>query len=219
MPQSLSRHPESRCVAAARVEVELLRQGAGTLLLSYVVYGNVGELRLPPITAPARRPDLWQQTCFEAFVGTAAGAAYYEFNFAPSTQWAAYRFSSYRTGMSVATEITPPDIEVHSAPGRYTLQAALNPHELADLPRDVGWRLGLAANWAPVEHPPQPPGGRSKVFPAWHRRSPVRWLVGDATRAPYANPRPRRGKSKTRAGSEFPPARCQPVPQRHSQDG
>ena len=166
MPQSLSRHPESRCVAAARVEVELLRQGAGTLLLSYVVYGNVGELRLPPITAPARRPDLWQQTCFEAFVGTAAGAAYYEFNFAPSTQWAAYRFSSYRNGMSVATEITPPDIEVHSAPGRYTLQAALNPHELADLPRDVGWRLGLAAitedtrggrsYWA-LAHPPGKP--------------------------------------------------------------
>src|SRR5262249_44667517 len=129
MPQSLSRHPESRCVAATRVEVEVLRQGAGTLLLSYAVYGNIGELRLPPISAPARRPDLWQQTCFEAFVGTAAGAAYYEFNFAPSSQWAAYRFSSYRNGMSVATEITPPDIEVHSAPGRYTLQAALNPHE------------------------------------------------------------------------------------------
>src|SRR5215471_16921042 len=122
MPQSLSRHPESRCVAATRVEVEVLRQGAGTLLLSYAVYGNIGELRLPPISAPARRPDLWQQTCFEAFVGTAAGAAYYEFNFAPSTEWAAYRFSSYRSEMRVATEVSAPRIEVQTGLECYTLQ-------------------------------------------------------------------------------------------------
>src|SRR5215471_3756261 len=163
MPQSLSRHPESRCVAAARVEVERLRQGAGTLLLSYVVYGNVGELRLPPITAPARRPDLWQQTCFEAFVGTAAGATYYELNFAPSTQWAAYRFSSYRSEMRVATEVSAPRIEVQTGLECYTLQVSLKLDGLSGLPRDVGWRLGLAAvtedtygrqsYWA-LAHPP-----------------------------------------------------------------
>ena len=118
------------------------------------------------MTAPARSDELWQQTCFEAFVGTAAGAAYYEFNFAPSTQWAAYRFSGYRSGMRVATEISAPMIEVQSAPDRYTLQAALSLDALSGLPRDVAWRLGLAAitedtrggksYWA-LAHPPGKP--------------------------------------------------------------
>jgi hypothetical protein len=163
MRHALRRHPDSRCVAATRVEVNVARPGAGSLLLSYVVHGNIGDLRLPPMTARARGDELWQQTCFETFVGTSAGAAYYEFNFAPSTEWAAYRFSSYRSGMRVATEIDTPTIEVQSAPGRYALQASLRLDGLSGLPRDVGWRLGLAAitedmrggksYWA-LAHPP-----------------------------------------------------------------
>jgi hypothetical protein len=163
MPQPLRRHPDSRCVAATRIDVDVARPSPGSLVLSYVVHGNISELRLPPISAPARGDELWQQTCFEAFVGTAAGAAYYEFNFAPSTQWAAYQFSSHRSGMRVATEVSAPRIEVKSAPDRYTLQAALSLDELLGLPRDTGWRLGLAAitedtnggksYWA-LAHPP-----------------------------------------------------------------
>ncbi len=163
MPQALRRHPESRCVAAARVEVAVARPCAGRLLLSYVVSGDMGDLRLPPVGAATRADELWRHTCFEAFVGTAPGAAYYEFNFAPSTQWAAYRFDGYRSGMRIATEIAAPRIDVQSAPARYTLQAVLTLDGLADLPADVGWRLGLAAvtedsrggisYWA-LAHPP-----------------------------------------------------------------
>jgi hypothetical protein len=145
MRQTLRRHPDSLCVATASVEVEVLRPGAGSLVLSYVVHGNIGELRLPPVTAPARGDELWQYTCFEAFVGTVAGGTYYELNFAPSTAWAAYRFSSYRTGMRVATEIGAPRIDVQSASDRFTLHATLSLDGLSALPRDVGWRLGLAA--------------------------------------------------------------------------
>ena len=163
MRLALRRHPDSRCVAATRIDVEVAQPSTGSLLLSYVLHGNISELRLPSMTAPARGHELWQQTCFEAFVGTAAGAAYYELNFAPSTAWAAYRFSSHRSGMRVATEIGAPSIEVQSAPDRYTLQAALSLDALSGLPRDTGWRLGLAAitedmhggksYWA-LAHPP-----------------------------------------------------------------
>jgi hypothetical protein len=145
MPQALRRHPESRCVAAARVEVDVVRPCSRSLVLSYVVHGNMSELRLPAVTASARRDELWQHTCFEAFVGTAAAAAYYELNFAPSTQWAAYRFSGYRSGMRVATEIGAPGIEAQSTPACYTLRASLDLDALSGLPRDIGWRLGLAA--------------------------------------------------------------------------
>jgi len=163
MLHQLRRHLESRCVAATRIEVDVARPSAGRLLLSYVVHGDIDQLRLPPLAASARADELWQHTCFEAFVGTAAGAAYYELNFAPSMRWAAYRFESYRSGMRIATEIGAPRIEVQSAPGRYTLQASLDLDTLSALPRDGGRRLGLAAitedsvggksYWA-LAHPP-----------------------------------------------------------------
>jgi hypothetical protein len=97
---------------------------------------------MPAVAAPARIDELWRHTCFEAFVS--AGVAYYEFNFAPSTQWAAYRFSSYRTGMRVATEISAPQIAVEWTPQRYTLQALLQLDRLS-LSRGARLRLGLSA--------------------------------------------------------------------------
>jgi hypothetical protein len=166
MRHALTRHPDSTCVAATRIEVNVSRPSGGRLALAYTVYGNIGELRLPPISAPARGEQLWQQTCFEAFVGTAAGAAYYELNFAPSTQWAAFRFGGYRSGMRVATEVSAPSIEVQSSPDRITLRTLLSLEEFSALPRDVGWRLGLAAitedtrggkSWWALAHPPGKP--------------------------------------------------------------
>jgi hypothetical protein len=145
MRQPLRLHPDSRCVAVTHIEVEVLRPRAGSLVLSYVVNGKIRDLRLLPIKAARRTDELWRHTCFEAFVGTSAGATYYEFNFAPSTEWAAYRFSSYRSGRRVATEIGAPRIEVQWAFDCYRLQAWLKLGGLSGLPRDVGWRLGLAA--------------------------------------------------------------------------
>jgi len=163
MRHILIRHPDSLCVAATRIEVDVARPSAGSLRLSYVVHGEINALRLPPMTAPARGDELWQHTCFEVFVGTAAGAAYYELNFSPSTQWAAYRFDSHRSGIRVATEISAPRIDVQSASERYVLQASLELKGLSGLPPDAGWRLGLAAitedtrggksYWA-LAHPP-----------------------------------------------------------------
>src|ERR1043165_4654007 len=99
MQQFLSRHPDSHCPAASRVEVTVAHSCANRLVLSYVVIGQMSDIRLPPVAAAARTDDLWQHTCFEAFIRASSGTAYYEFNFAPSTQWAAYRFSGYRSEM------------------------------------------------------------------------------------------------------------------------
>jgi hypothetical protein len=134
-------------------------------MLSFVLTGQIGDIRLPPVGPPARADDLWRHTCFEAFVCTAPGPAYYEFNFAPSTEWAAYRFDGYRSGMRPA-EIRAPAIEVRSGPGSYSLQASLDLNRLPDLPPEASWRLGLSAviedisggmsYWA-LAHPPGKP--------------------------------------------------------------
>jgi hypothetical protein len=162
MRHALRLHPDSLCFAATRIEVDVARPHAGSLLLRYVVTGKIVDLRMPPVVTAARADELWQRTCFEAFIGTSGNAAYYEFNFAPSTQWGAYWFGSYRSG-SVATEISAPRIDVQSSPECYTLQAAVELDQLSSLPRGVGWRLGLSAiieetsgrrsYWA-LAHPP-----------------------------------------------------------------
>ena len=158
MRHTLRLHPDSLCAAATQIEVDVARPRPDSLVLSYVVSGRISDLRLPPIVAAARADELWQHTCFEAFVRPSAGPGYYEFNFSPSTQWAAYGFDGYRSGMRVATEIDAPRIELRSTVESYTLQAAL---ELDGL--SLPWRLGLSAvleetnghksYWA-LAHPP-----------------------------------------------------------------
>jgi hypothetical protein len=126
MRQTLALHPDSRCTAVTRIDVEVARPRPGHLVLRYVVTGTISALRLPRPTAPMRTDELWRHTCFEAFVQTTPRAAYHEFNFAPSTQWAAYGFSGYRSGMRVANEVSAPLIEVQSRDDFYTLQASLD---------------------------------------------------------------------------------------------
>ena len=123
--QALRLHPDSLCAAATRIEADVARPRPGNLILSYVVSGRISDLRWPPVVAVERADELWRRTCFEAFVRPSTGSAYYEFNFSPSTQWAAYRFDSYRSGMRVATEIGAPRIEVRSSAETYSLQATL----------------------------------------------------------------------------------------------
>jgi hypothetical protein len=166
MRRSLRLHPDSRCIAPAHVEVVVGCPFPDSLHLSYIVTGKLNEVRMPPVVVTSRSDQLWRHTCFEAFVRASAGASYYEFNFAPSTQWAAYRFSGYRTGMRVASEIGAPAIDVNSNDDCYTLQVALALGRLTELPRNAPWRLGLSAliedtsgcksYWA-LAHPPGKP--------------------------------------------------------------
>jgi hypothetical protein len=164
MRHALKLHPASHCAAIAQFEVEVERSDAGALLLSYGVTGAIGDLRLPDKLPAARADELWQHTCFEVFLGAPLGAAYYEFNLAPSTQWAAYRFDRYRGGMRVATEMSEPRIAAQATAARYVLQATLQLDRI-DLPRGAR-RLGVAAvieekdgnisYWA-LAHPPGRP--------------------------------------------------------------
>jgi hypothetical protein len=163
---ALRLHPDSLSLAAMHIDVEVARPRAGSLVLRYFVTGKITGLRLPPIAPPVRARELWQHTCFEAFVRCSASETYYEFNFAPSTQWSAYQFDGYRRGMRVASGIGPPAIEVQASPELFTLQASLELDRLSSLPRDARWHLGLSALieetngriscWA-LEHPPGKP--------------------------------------------------------------
>lgn len=71
--------------------------GQGGLVITYRLRGAADEILLPGPARPAFAEDLWQHTCFEAFVATAvATSPYREFNFSPSGEWAAFDFMAYR---------------------------------------------------------------------------------------------------------------------------
>ncbi len=139
MRQVLKLHPDCRCDAVSRIEVEIARPSAAALLLDYIVTGNLDDLSLPPAATSVRADELWRHTCFEAFVRPAGDAAYCEFNFAPSTQWAVYRFERYREGMTQDPEIAAPRLEAERTLHAYVLRAALT------LPGQGALRLGLSA--------------------------------------------------------------------------
>ena len=90
-PHSL--HPPS-CVTA--IDATVWRE-ADRWHFRYVLDGT-DSLVLPDSAEPTRTDNLWQTTCFEAFIG-GEGEAYREFNFSPSRQWAAYAFDAPRDGM------------------------------------------------------------------------------------------------------------------------
>ena len=162
MRQGLRVHPATPCAAAIAVEATAERRG-GVLQLVYLVTGDLGALYLPPAGQPARADELWRRTCFEAFIRPGPGDTYFEFNFAPTRWWAAYRFDRYRDGMAVAGDIVPSKIEAHTHADRFELHVEL---ELPVWPADQAWRLGLTAvieelsgeksYWA-LAHPPQKP--------------------------------------------------------------
>ena len=166
MRQTLQLHPDSRCDAVRRIDVEVARAGPERLTLHYVVTGAAGDLTLPLPAAPDRTDGLWRRTCFEAFLRPGVGEPYYEFNFAPSTQWAAYWFSAYRQGMQPAMGIAPPRIALRRRADGLEVDVALVLDRAPGLPRAAPWRLGLSAvieeangrisHWA-LAHPPGDP--------------------------------------------------------------
>jgi len=134
-------HPDVRCQAVDRIDVEVARPRPTTLQLSFVATGRIAGISLPPRKPSARVDELWRHTCFEAFIRPTRGSAYQEFNLAPSTEWAAYDFADYREGMASAAPSAAPVIEIESSPGTFTLNAVLE----LNLPTTDPWCLALSA--------------------------------------------------------------------------
>ena len=144
MHHTLKLHPDSHRAAVAQIDVAVTR-ARGQLTLTYLITGKIADIRLPPPAARARTDGLWQHTCFEAFVRKSPSPRYYEFNFAPSTQWAAYRFRGYREGMVSVEDMPSPLIESRQTAETYSLQAALKLDAQPSLPADDVWHLNLTA--------------------------------------------------------------------------
>ncbi len=84
-----------------------IERSGNIIYVNYEILGPVAELDLPaPAEQPARRNLLWEETCFELFLGIKKSDLYWEFNLSPAGHWNVYRFEAYRQGMQEEPAIT-----------------------------------------------------------------------------------------------------------------
>jgi len=137
-------HPATPAPAIRSIEATVVfRQRR--IVFHYCLRGDIARLRIPAQRGPARVDNLWEHTCFEAFVGSDGDTAYREFNFSPSGQWAAYDFSEYRQRMPREVAMPAPEISFCQTDGRLELEAALTLSALPAAPAGGAWRIGLTA--------------------------------------------------------------------------
>ena len=93
---------------------------------------------LPEPVEPRRADDLWQTTCFEAFLRVPGTKSYREWNFSPSGEWAAYDFAAYRDGRT-DPEVAPPYIRVEDNFTWWAFGATIS------VDAKAAWEFGLSA--------------------------------------------------------------------------
>ncbi|WP_439115372.1 DOMON-like domain-containing protein [Hydrogenophaga sp.] len=181
-------HPATPCAHDLQITASMALAGAvvgsaatGGLLLSYRISGNVSALKIPLRATPGAADGLWQHTCFEAFVKVPGESAYCEFNFSPSGQWAAYRFSDERvrdTTAEAAQGRIEPHIDMGLDANTLHLQAWLPHSALPAAPagQPLQWgltavvedRSGQLSYWA-LHHP--------AAKPDFHHRGGLTWAA------------------------------------------
>jgi len=158
MQAHLIPHPACPSGAAKFVSVSI-RQEQGGLHLVFAVEGDLPRIVLPPPARPYRTDGLWRSTCFELFIGD-EGEAYREFNFSPSSQWAAYGFDSRRAGRRELGLDEPPRLWLSRDPDSILLIALvkldLAPVSRIGLSAVIEEAGGALSYWA-LAHPPGDP--------------------------------------------------------------
>ena len=175
----LQPHSNTPCAAVQSLQAEIIPQTNGDWLFRYALQADMQALRIPALQTSAATDGLWEHTCLEAFIGVAGETAYHEFNFSPSTQWAAYAFRDYRE-RNVWTASTAPAITIAPTATGLTLEARMAAADLPANPAQQPWQIGLTAvietatgeksYWA-LHHPAEKPdfhhrGGFAFSLPA-----------------------------------------------------
>jgi hypothetical protein len=145
------------------VEVEMVMTEPDDAMLRFVVKGT--DLLLPEWKSPGRADGLWASTCFELFLRPMASQGYFEFNFSPSTQWAAYAFAGYREGrgdLPFSVEpvvVREPEVEPRDRGSAYVIEVDVDFSDLSPNAHRMGLcavieeMSGRKSYWA-LAHPP-----------------------------------------------------------------
>ena len=138
-------HPHTPGEWVWGINVEVGLAAGAELVCHYALHGDMSRLRVPVARMGKRTDGLWRHTCFEVFATADPAAGYFEFNFSPSLEWAAYRFSEYREGMAPANLARAPGLQARKSPHHLELTATVHLEGLAGLGGVPVLRLGLTA--------------------------------------------------------------------------
>lgn len=138
-------HPANPCGAIRRFTASMeIAAPPDELRISFQIDGAIERLRLSGPGTALRTDGLWQHSCFEAFLRADASDSYHEFNFAPSGDWAAYRFAARREGRQ-SPAMPAPRMEFHRAAEVCELNAGISLAALRDLAEARVLETGFAA--------------------------------------------------------------------------
>src|SRR5437899_4571638 len=123
VPRSpLTCHPQTSTDAVRAIHAEVSRS-ADALRLTFLLVGDLGRLRIPPLGRVQAGRDLWRHTCFEAFIAVAGAAPYHELNLAPAAESTVYAFDGYRDAAPLRDGARPPRIRVAADHGQLALSS------------------------------------------------------------------------------------------------
>jgi hypothetical protein len=178
-------HPSTPADILTSITVDVDALTTDLLVLYFRIGGDIDRLALPAQAPGEFRDELWRHTCLEAFLAFTDSDEYFEFNFSPSSEWAVYRFESYREGMTPLHPAPPPRVITRRREGELAADIDIHLDAIAGLSaqqiRGRDLLLGVSAviedqdgrvsYWA-LAHPP----GRPDFH---HRDGWVLHLAGD----------------------------------------
>jgi hypothetical protein len=109
-PIILTAHDSTQSTAIQSLTARVTVTEPRLLTVRFCLQADMSRIRVASVenAVPGRADGLWKHTCFEAFLRPGDSRGYYEFNFSPAKQWAAYHFDAYREGMTEVQFTTEP---------------------------------------------------------------------------------------------------------------
>ena len=137
---SLEPFPSDGPLPSVKITGNIARRG-DKLAVRYHLRGDPAELIVPaPADRPGRKHGLWEETCFEFFLGVKGEARYWEFNLSPAGHWNVYGFAGYRHGMAEEKAFRSLPVGVRRRPDSLlvAVEPAVGLIVTADRPIEVG---------------------------------------------------------------------------------
>lgn len=118
----------------------LLQKTGRELFIKSDIIGPLEQIILPKPSGEASQTlNLWENTCFEVFIGASKTNRYWEWNLSPNLNWNLFQFKDYRNNENESLEGWSHRAERLLSKNHFQLKLELElPPPLTDLPLEVG---------------------------------------------------------------------------------
>ena len=141
------------------VKANLISNG-NDFSIHYQVFGDFEKIIIPAVVKkPSREDNLWENTCFEFFLGIINTPVYWEFNLSPSGNWNVYNFTNYREGMKAETAFSSLPFQFSQESDHLSVKITIDLAKIIQTPQEIELAItmviqedGNISYWA-LKHP------------------------------------------------------------------